>query len=78
MLLAHAPQGYGSRSVWVCVCLSVYTCISVTKLTATYLVCESKVQSVLLGSLWHSKGICVNFSENALFASFQSICRPQI
>ena len=30
---AHAPQGYGSRSVY----------LSVNSLTATYLVCESKV-----------------------------------
>ena len=34
----HMHEGYGSHSVCVCVCLSV------TTLTATYLVCESKLQ----------------------------------
>ena len=37
-------EGYGSRSVCVCVCLSVCLSVylSVTAQTTTYLVCESK------------------------------------
>ena len=35
-------EGYSSQFVYVCVCLSV--CLSVTTLTATYLVCKTKVR----------------------------------
>ena len=73
MLSVHAPQG----SV-VVLCVSVYIHVSVTKLSATYLVCESKVQSVLLGSLWRSKGICVNFSETLCSPVFSLHIDPKI
>ena len=59
--------------VCVCVCLSV--CLSVTKLAATYLVCESKVRRHKDPYGVRSKRmICVDFAENALFASFGVIC----
>ena len=63
-------EGYCS---WF-VCLSV--CLSVCYHASCYIP-RLRVQfAVLQGSLWRSQFmICVDFSENALFASFGVICR---
>ena len=64
-------EGYGSRSVCVYVCV----CLSVTMLTATYLICESKMRCYKVPYGLPEGMICVDFSKNALFASFGVICR---
>ena len=59
-------EGYGSWSVCLSVCYH-----------ASCYIPRLRVQFAMLqGSLWRSQFmICVDFSENALFASFGVICR---
>ena len=46
-------------------------CVCNTKLTATYFICDSKVRDYKVP---YKGMICVDFSENTLFASFGVIC----
>ena len=57
-------KGYGSRSV----------CLSVTKLAATYLICEYQVRFYKIP--YGISNACVDFAkfENVLFFSFGVIC----
>ena len=66
---AHAPKGYGSRSV----CLSV--CLSVCYLSNCHILGLHIENKVPLGFSWQSQHMyCVDFVENALFKSSGDIC----
>ena len=61
--------------VSLCVCVCVY--LSVTALTATYLICKAKVVSQ--GSLWRFTDLRrVDFAKNASFNSYGVICLPPL
>jgi hypothetical protein len=71
------PRRMRCRVTVVVLCVYLSVCLSVTTLTATYLIYESKVRcyKATVPYQWHSKRMyCANFAKNALFPSFGIIC----